>query len=129
MKKLTSKKGFTLAELLVVVAIIGVLAAIAIPSFLRFQCRAMQSEAKANLGGIRVCQEAYFAEYKKYGTNFAGIGFAPKGRVKYSYTTTGNTEGFTATAIGQIGNVAGDVWTMTATTGGLTLTNSINACT
>jgi len=125
-----NSKGFTLIELMIVVAIIGVLAAIALPSFLRFQCRAMQSEAKTNLGGIRVCQESYFAEYKKYGTNFAEIGFAPKGSVKYSYATTGNTDGFTATATapGTSGNVAGDVWTMTATTGGLTLTNSTNAC-
>ena len=123
-----NSKGFTLIELMIVVAIIGVLAAIAIPSFMRYQCKAMQSEAKINLGGIRVCQEAYFAQYNKYGTNFAGIGFVPKGSVKYSYTTTGNTEGFTATATGQIGNIAGDVWTMTATTGNLTLTNSINAC-
>ena len=130
MRKLrgNNSKGFTLIELMIVVSIIGVLATIAIPSFMRYQCRAMQSEAKTNLGGIRVCQEAYFAQYKQYGTNFAGIGFAPKGSVKYSYTTTGNTEGFTATAIGQIGNVAGDVWTMTATTSGLTLTNSTNAC-
>ena len=131
MRKLrgNNSKGFTLIELMIVVAIIGVLAAIALPNFLRFQCRATQSEAKTNLGGIRVCQEAYFAEHKKYGNNFAGMGFAPKGRVKYSYTTSGNTEGFTATAIGQIGYVAGDVWTMTATTSGLTLTNSINSCT
>ncbi|WP_414645174.1 type IV pilin protein, partial [Candidatus Deferrimicrobium sp.] len=46
------KKGFTLIELMIVVAIIGILAAIAIPNFLRFQAKSKQSEAKTNLGGI-----------------------------------------------------------------------------
>ena len=130
MRKLrgNNSKGFTLIELMIVVAIIAVLAAIALPNFLRFQCRAMQSEAKTNLGGIRVCQEAYFAQHKKYGNNFAGIGFVPKGSVKYSYTTTGNTEGFTATATGQIGYVAGDLWTMQGSKTELTLINTVNAC-
>ena len=49
-KKIT--KGFTLIELMIVVAIIGILAAIAIPNFLRFQARAKQSEAKVQLKGF-----------------------------------------------------------------------------
>ena len=49
---LRSKKGFTLIELMIVVAIIGILAAIAIPNFLKFQAKSKQSEAKTNLGAI-----------------------------------------------------------------------------
>ena len=56
---LRSKKGFTLIELMIVVAIIGILAAIAIPNFLQFQAKSKQSEAKTNLGGIFTAEIAY----------------------------------------------------------------------
>lgn len=53
LKSLRSSKGFTLIELMIVVAIIGILAAIAIPNFLTYQLKSRQSEARTNLGGIR----------------------------------------------------------------------------
>ena len=59
---LKSKKGFTLIELMIVVAIIGILAAIAIPNFLKFQAKSKMSEAKTNLGAIYTGQISYFGE-------------------------------------------------------------------
>jgi prepilin-type N-terminal cleavage/methylation domain-containing protein len=50
---LKHKSGFTLIELMIVVAIIGILAAIAIPNFLRFQLKAKTSEGKTNIAAIR----------------------------------------------------------------------------
>ena len=50
------KRGFTLIELMIVVAIIGILAAIAIPNFIKFQAKSKQSEAKTNLKAIRPCR-------------------------------------------------------------------------
>jgi type IV pilus assembly protein PilA len=61
-----SKKGFTLIELMIVVAIIGILAAIAIPNFLRFQLKSKTSEAKVNLAAIRTAEESYLAEFGSY---------------------------------------------------------------
>jgi type IV pilus assembly protein PilA len=56
MKRLS--KGFTLIELMIVVAIIGILAAIAIPNFVKYQLRSKFSEASSNVEGLRKAQEA-----------------------------------------------------------------------
>ncbi|MGE5284223.1 MAG: type IV pilin protein [Actinomycetota bacterium] len=78
------KKGFTLIELMIVVAIIGILAAIAIPNFLRFQAKSKQSEAKTNLGGIFTAEISYYGEHNFMG-NFAQIAWAPTGTARYTF--------------------------------------------
>ena len=93
-----NKKGFTLIELMIVVAIIGILAAIAIPDFLKFQARAKQAEAKTNLGAIFTTQVAYFGEYNTYagraGANgtgaFQDMGWGPEGYTVYQYFAGGD---------------------------------------
>src|SRR2546428_412094 len=73
-KQFKGQKGFTLIELMIVVAIIGILAAIAIPNFLQYQARARQSEGRTNLGGIFVSETAFLGEQGRYGS-FQEIGF------------------------------------------------------
>jgi type IV pilus assembly protein PilA len=58
MKKNNQRKGFTLIELMIVVAIIGILAAIAIPNFIRYQLRSKTTEAKVILGGAKTSEES-----------------------------------------------------------------------
>lgn len=104
-----SRNGFTLVELMIVIAIVGILAAIAIPNFLDFRLKAKTAEAKTNLGAIRSTEMAYFAEWNfyvvnqpqtpvngragnnskvewDYDTRFSLIGFAAERMVYYSYT-------------------------------------------
>lgn len=64
--RIKGQKGFTLIELMIVVAIIGILAAIAIPNFLQYQAKSKTSEAKTNLNAIRTGQIAFFAEHGAY---------------------------------------------------------------
>ena len=68
------ESGFTLIELLVVIIIIGILLAIAIPSYLKFRDRANESAAKANVRASIPGLEAYYADNNTYaGMTLAGI--------------------------------------------------------
>jgi type IV pilus assembly protein PilA len=79
------RRGFTLIELMIVVAIIGILAAIAIPNFIRFQARAKQSESKGNLKAIFTAERSYFQEKDQYTNSFTSCGFAPERANRYMY--------------------------------------------
>lgn len=62
MKILKTKKGFTLIELMIVVAIIGILAAIAIPQFANLVSKSQEGRTKANLGTIRSALSIYYGD-------------------------------------------------------------------
>jgi len=122
---LKNKKGFTLIELMIVVAIIGILAAIAIPNYMSYTCKSKQSEAKSILGDMRTLQETYFAEYDTYASSTANLGFkTPKGEPRYTYETSGG-EHFTATATASETSLNGDKWTVDD---GAVLKNDLNGC-
>src|ERR687883_2014072 len=83
MKRL--QKGFTLIELMIVVAIIGILAAIAIPNFIKFQARSKQSEAKANLKALFTAEKAFMQEKDRYSSLVGEMGFSPERNNRYAY--------------------------------------------
>src|SRR5216683_2952731 len=96
LRHMKGDRGFTLIELMIVVAIIGILAAIAIPNFMTYQAKARQSEAKVNLGGIFTTATSYFAENNTFSTATGDtLGYRPAGtsryRLNYGGTAAGNT--------------------------------------
>ncbi len=89
MCKFKGQKGFTLIELMIVVAIIGILAAIAIPNFVAYQAKSKQSEAKVSLGAIFTSAVAYQAESQNPQSYspvvITQIGWQPSGSPRYSF--------------------------------------------
>jgi type IV pilus assembly protein PilA len=73
-----------MVELMVVVAIIGVIGAIGIPQYSKFQAKARQSEAKMNLAALFIAEESFRQEWNQFSTNLNLIGFSVKGaRLRY----------------------------------------------
>ena len=80
--------GFTLVEIMIVLAIVGVLTAIAVPNFIRFQARSKQSEAKTNLRALFTSEKSYFGEREAYSPFARLIGFTPERGNRYAYRLT-----------------------------------------
>jgi type IV pilus assembly protein PilA len=108
--------GFTLVELMIVVGVIGILAALAIPNFIRFQGRSKQAEPKANLRGAFTAERAYYSEHSFFSC-LNKIGFSPERGNRYRYTLnttlrtdeTCNTAEDRSTAAGASLRTDGDV--------------------
>lgn len=83
--RLKNQAGFSLIELMIVVAIIGILATIAIPNFQKFQAKARQSEAKSVLSGLYTAEKVFFSEWGQYYGDFRAIGYCPEGQLRFRH--------------------------------------------
>jgi prepilin-type N-terminal cleavage/methylation domain-containing protein len=135
LRKPSNQYGFTLIELMIVVVIIGILAALAIPRYSQSAVRAKQGEAKLVLKQICTNQMLYKAESPTnsyWGTGATANSTAPNAfsvidiqiapNARYSYTIAVAGNNFTATATANLdGDATVDTWTIQA--------NGVLACT
>lgn len=90
LNKKKPNQGFTLIELLVVIVIIGVLAAIAIPTYMNQSAKAKQSEAKKTIAAVNRSQTAYRSEHNSFAPDLASLSLGLKTVTDYyTYTVVG----------------------------------------
>lgn len=89
---ISNNKGFSLIELMVVVAIIAILSTIAIPSYQNFQAKARQKEGLALLSGYYTAAQATRAEHGLFPGNFVQTGFAPTGQTHFRLSAADGTD-------------------------------------
>ncbi len=98
MKK-RDEKGFTLIELMIVIAIIGILAAIAIPQFSAYRVRSYNSSAQSDLRNLATAQEAYYVDFSSYSNTPADLEGSDYGYQQSGGVTVGGGGGLTAYTI------------------------------
>ena len=105
--------GFSLMEVMIVVVIIGILAALAYPNLEKYLKRARQTEAKTNLSAIYTAQKIYFSLHQSYADDINELDLSLAQRDPYTFTMEASTSTFKAQAEGNIDDDdALDFWTI-----------------
>ena len=113
--------GFTLVELMVTVAIIGILAAVGVPAYTDYVRRGQMPEATSALSDYRIKMEQYFLDNRGYGATSCADGanapgwsnFQPNGARYFTYACALNANlGYVITATGSGGQAVGTVYTL-----------------
>lgn len=114
-----AQKGFTLIELMIVVAIIGILAAIAIPQYQNYVARAQFSEAPTLLSGARVSVEEYYLTNGEFPSNLDDVGAQDEGEygeltfdgddtIRYTFNSSGVNDNLTSETVDYVRGIDSD---------------------
>jgi type IV pilus assembly protein PilA len=99
---------------LFIVPMVGIVAAIAIPNFVKFGCRSKQSEAKGNLRALYVAEQSYRGEFDVFSDDAKAMGFEPRGvKLRYEYViVSADKEHCVAEARAIAPEMLGELWRM-----------------
>lgn len=86
---MTMRKGYSLIEIMIVIAMIGALLMIAMPRYKNFIAKTRRTEAQVNLHNLYAAEQAFWAEHGKYTNSLQELGWRPEGKSKYSYGFSG----------------------------------------
>ncbi len=114
--------GFTLIELMVTVAIVGILGAVALPAYTDYIRRSQLPEASASLASLRIKMEQYYQDNRNYGTSACGDGvnavsFGGATRFTITCSLSNSGQGYTITATGSSGQASGHTYTLNQSNG------------
>ena len=91
-KTIKSESGFTLVELMIVVAIIGILSAVAVPNFKKYMAKSKRSEANIQLAAAYTAEQSFYGDFGIYHSCFTYMGYDPSGERASRYFAIGINE-------------------------------------
>ncbi len=121
------EKGFTLIELLVVILIIGILAAIAIPSFINQRGKGQDAAAKSDVKTAQTAIETFYTDNQNYTTDKAGLVAIEPALTSVNVTVTPGTDSYSLSVPSKSGAQGGGTFTIVRATSGAVTRTCTNA--